>query len=65
MYTKIRSGCIDELLDADDLALVSESLGGLKDRTEAWKRALESIGLNINYKKTKMITSGENARKVT
>ena len=40
---------------ADELALVSETLRGLKVRLEAWKGALESKGLRVNVKKTKMI----------
>ena len=34
---EIRSGCPEELLYADDLAFVSETLQGLKGRLEAWK----------------------------
>ena len=34
---EIRSGCPEELLYADDLAFVSETLEGLKGRLEAWK----------------------------
>ena len=34
---EVRSECLEELLYADDLALVSETLDGLKGRLEAWK----------------------------
>ena len=64
---EIRSRCPEELLYADDLAFVSETLKGLKGRLEAWslKGALESKGLRVNAKKTKMMISCENAGKVT
>ena len=39
-------------------------LEGLEGRLEAWKGALESKLLRINFKKTKMISS-ENAGKIT
>ena len=45
IYGKIRSGCLEELLYADDLALVSESLEGLKGRLEAWKENWSENGL--------------------
>ena len=41
---EIRSGFPVELLYADYLALVSKKLKCLKQRMEAWKRALESKG---------------------
>ena len=42
---EIRSGCSEELLYADDLALVSETLAGLIEKLESWKSAMESKGL--------------------
>ena len=47
---EIKSGCPEELLYADDLALVSGLLEGLKGRLEAWKGALEPKGLRVNVK---------------
>ena len=38
---EIRLGCPEELLYADDLVLVKETLEGMKERLEAWKRALK------------------------
>ena len=61
---EIRSGC-SELLYADDLALVNETLGSLKGRLETWKKALESKGLRVNVTKIKMMISSENVGKVT
>ena len=62
---KIRSGRPEELLYADDLQLVSETIKGLKGRMVAWKGALESKGWRVNVKKTKVMISSENAGKVT
>ena len=61
---EISSGCPQELFYADDLALVPETIEGLKGRLETWKGTLESEGLKVNLKKTKMMIS-ENAGKVT
>ena len=41
---EIRSGCQEELLYADDVALVSETLGGMKERLAAWKGVFGSKG---------------------
>ena len=43
LSTETRSGC-SKVLYADDLALLSETIEGLKGRLEAWKGALESKG---------------------
>lgn len=48
----------------DDVALVSESLKGLNEKLEVWKRALKSKTLRVNVKTTKMMISSEKARKV-
>ena len=50
---EIRLGYQEELLSADDLALVSETLEELEKR--AWKRALESKGLKVKVNKIKMM----------
>ena len=54
------SGCPDEMLLADDLALVSSRLAGLKWTLETWKEALQSKRLWLNVTKTKMMISGKN-----
>ena len=61
---EIRSGWPEELLHADDLALVSETLEGLKGRLQTWKEALKSKGLRLNVKKTKIMILRGNAGKV-
>ena len=55
---EMRSGCPEELLYADDLALVSETVELLKDKLEAWKHSLELGGLRVNLRKTKVMVSG-------
>ena len=47
------------------MPLAREVLKNLKGRGEAWKGALESKGLTVNVKKTKMMISSENAGNAT
>ena len=54
---KARSG-INEILYADDLVLIGETMDDLKEKFWKWKKALESKGLKINIRKTKMMISG-------
>ena len=53
-----REGLLNEILYADDLVLMSESLEDLRERLQRWRRALEGKGLKVNVGKTKMIVSG-------
>ena len=62
---EIRPGFLEELLYAEDLTLVSEIFQGLKSRLKAWKGTVESEGLTVNVKTTKILISNENAGKVT
>ena len=55
-----RTGCPWEMLYADDLVLVSESLDVLLERLCMWKDGLESKGLRVNMSKTKIMFSGPN-----
>ena len=50
-----RRGVVNELLYADDLIIMSEDL---KERFWNWKDALESKGLKVNTRKTKLMVSG-------
>ena len=52
------SGVVNELLYADDLVLMNETMGDLKTRFWNWKDALESKGLKVNTRKTKVVVSG-------
>ena len=53
-----RRGVVNELLYADDLFIMSEDMEDLKERFWNWKNALESKGLKVNTRKTKMMVSG-------
>ena len=48
---------MNEILYADDLELISESLEDLRERFQRWRRAFEGKGLKVNVGKTKMMLS--------
>ena len=48
----------NEILYADDLALMSKSMENLKEKFLKWKEAFESKELKVNLKKTKVMMSG-------
>ena len=53
-----REELINEILYADDLVLMGESIENLKiEKFLKWKEAFESKGLKVNLKKTKVIVS--------
>ena len=60
----ISSECRDrslwELLYADDLAIIAESLEELENRYTQWKNGMESKGLRVNLQKTKVLISDAN-----
>ena len=49
---------VNELLCADDLVLMSETMEDLKEKFWNWKDALESNSLTVNTRKTKAMVSG-------
>ena len=53
-----RTGVPWELLFADDLVIVDDSLERLIERVLEWKNGLESKGLRVNMTKTKFMASG-------
>ena len=53
-----RRGVVNELLCADDLVIMSEDMEDLKEKFWNWKNALESKGLKVNTRKTKVMASG-------
>ena len=53
-----RRGVVNELLYADDLVIMSKDMEDLKERFWNWKNALESTGLKVNTRKTKVMVSG-------
>ena len=54
----VRRGVVNELLYADNLVLMSETMEDLKERLWNWKDALESKGFKVNTRKTKVMVSG-------
>ena len=48
-----RECALSELLNADDLVLMSETIQGLRDNFLKWKEAFESKGLKVNIGKTR------------
>ena len=52
-----RRGVVNELLYADDLVLMSETMEDLKERFWNWKDAWESRGSKVNTRKTKVKVS--------
>ena len=55
---RAREGLLNEILYANDLVLMSESLKYLRGRFQTWRSALEDKGLKVNVGKTKMMVSG-------
>ena len=53
----VREGALSELLYADDLVLMRETIERLKNKFLKWKEASESKGLKVNLGKTKAMVS--------
>ena len=47
-----------ELLYTDDLAVMADSLEECIARLKVWKEGMESKGLRVNMKETKLMVSG-------
>jgi predicted GNAT family acetyltransferase len=56
-------GLLFEILYADDLVLMAESMSELRGKFKAWKEAMERKGLKVNVGKTKYMISGESDRR--
>ena len=59
-----RRAVVNELLYADNLVLVSETMKYLNSRFWNWKGAAECKGLKVNTRKTKVIVSGSKKRTI-
>ena len=57
---ELRTGSPWELLYADNLVIVSDSLADLQRKFDAWKSGMEDKGLRVNVGKTKLMVSGPN-----
>ena len=53
-----RESELNELLYADDLVLMSETIEGLRNKLLKWKEALESTGLKVNIGNTNLVVCG-------
>ena len=52
-----REGALSELLYADDLVLMSETIKGLRNKFLKWKEAFESKCLKVNLGKSRVMVS--------
>ena len=59
---EFRTGCPWELLYADDLVLVAETMEELVGKFEKWKTGLEDKRVRVNAAKTKVMISSSEAR---
>ena len=55
---EFRTGCPWELLYADDLVIIAESVDVLRKKLGTWKSNMENKGLRVSMKKTKILFSG-------
>jgi len=55
---EFRTGISWELLYADDLVVITDSLEECISKLRVWKAGMESKGLRVNMKKTKFLISG-------
>ena len=55
---QFRTGVPWELLYADDLAIIADSLDECIAKLKAWKAGMEEKGLRVNMKKTKFMVTG-------
>ena len=61
---ELRTGCSWELLYADDLVIIAETIAELTQKLEVWRVNLENKGLRVNMKKTKIMFAGVNMDKL-
>ena len=57
---EFKVGCPWELLYADDLVLMAETLENLKKKLTNWKENIKAKGLLVNVSKTKLVCSKRN-----
>jgi len=60
----VREGLLFEILYADDLVLMADSMEELRTKFDRWKSVIEEKGLKVNLNKTKVMVSGEGGVKV-
>jgi hypothetical protein len=57
-------GLLFEILYADDLVLMADSMEELQLKFDRWKTVIERKGLKVNMRKTKVMVSGEGGERV-
>ena len=57
LSVEFKTGCPWELLYADDLALIAETMDELTVKLKTWKQNMEAKGLRVNMGKTKVLVS--------
>ena len=57
-----REGFMNEILHADDLVLMSESIENLKEKFLKWKEVFESNAMKVNLEKTKVMVSNSKGK---
>ena len=57
-------GLLYEILYADDLILMADSLEELQVQFDGWKEAFKKKGLKVNMGRTKLMVSGEEGEHV-
>ena len=62
MTENAREGLMKEVLYADDLALINETMEGLKERFLKWRSPLESKRPKMNLKKMKVMVCGSEGK---
>ena len=60
----VRAGLMSEILYAEELVLMSETMEGLREKFQKWKEAFESKGMKVNLKKTKVMVSGSEGERI-
>ena len=58
----VRQGALSELIYADDLVLMSETIEGPRNKFLKWKEAFECKGLKVNPGKTKVMVCGSTTK---
>ena len=58
LWHEFRTGVPWELLYADDLAVIADTLEECLSKLKAWKEGMENKGLRVNIKKTKLMVTG-------
>ena len=54
----LTEGALSELLYADDLVLMNETIEGLTNKFLKWKESFENKGLKVDLGKTAVVVSG-------